>query len=385
MLGDVLAAVLFHFPTFAYQFPRLINEVRQAIAEHTISVALISRLILSCSSLLLISSAVASVAEVSRGGNAAVGNGLYIAGIATSALGAPILLGSFVQAWMGYRRQRNFSLRNNSLQCFVSQENVLQISERILLRGLNLLSAIAGQVLISTLGCIEFPASTNATVSSNITACTQPQITNATAAGESTAGNYSISLSLGLGALFAVNCLNLCLQRRPFEIASNPRNCLRHHGYRFDPNAANLQYLSLHADLNFGPQLVTALQGLGGRLRFAFNGRRLTLEQQLAFFEKFIESLSSAETRYLNVEQSSRSLEILQDIFKERESSIPYEIQITDQNLPAAIVSFFTYLQRQVRADCWCLRGNRVYERIIAILLKALAFREGILCMDPSS
>ncbi|MGL6175986.1 MAG: hypothetical protein ACRC1U_03195 [Vibrionaceae bacterium] len=373
-IGDALTAVLFQFPTFTYQFPRFIREIRQALAERVISPSLISRLILCCSSLLLMLSATLSL---SGGVAAGAGAGLYIAGIATSALGAPILLASFAQAWIGFQRQRRWSPIDNSLQRFVSQENVMQISERVLLRGLNLLSAIAGQALIYTAAQEHSLASNAAVVNATVT----PTLAVNTTAGANEVNSYSAALTAGFGALFAINCLNLCLQRRPFEIASNPRNCLRHNGYRFDPATANLQYLSLHVDLNFGPQLVTALQNWRGLLRFAFNGRRLTLEQQYNFFERFIESLSSENTGYLNAEQRMYSLQILRNIFGYQEDSTPFDMDFMEEALPAAMVGFFVYLQQQVGVDRCCLMGNSVYEKIIAILLKALAFREAILSM----
>ncbi|MGL5250994.1 MAG: hypothetical protein ACRC7P_07945, partial [Enterovibrio sp.] len=302
--------------------------------------------------------------------------GLYIAGVAINALGAPILLGSFVQAWMGNLHHRRSALSDNSLQRFVSQENVMQISERVFLRGLNLLSAIAGQTLISIIGngqnSVLVPASSNATTIAIPTVATGAAVS-------------SLGYPVALGALFAINCLNLCMPRRPFEVASNPRNCLLQRRYRFHADTVNLQYLSLHADLSFGAQLVNALQGWRGRLAFAFNGRRLTLTQQFNFLEAFIKSLSTEEAPYLNSEQKNLSLQILSNIFGRDQDDALQNLERMAERLPAAMVSFLSYLQQQVSADRCCLSGNRVYERVIAILLKALAFREGILGVTPST
>ncbi|MGL6176923.1 MAG: hypothetical protein ACRC1U_08010, partial [Vibrionaceae bacterium] len=75
----------------------------------------------------------------------------------------------------------------------------------------------------------------------------------------------------------------------------------------------------------------------------------------------------------------------LEQYFWTRPRCALHDLESIAERLPAAMVSFLSYLQQQVSADRCCLSGNRVYERVIAILLKALAFREGILGMNNSA
>lgn len=111
------------------------------------------------------------------------------------------------------------------------------------------------------------------------------------------------------------------------------------------------------------------------RVSYAFNGQRTSTEDQKQILKEVMNSCTQGERAILNTLQAETCKHKIDEIYGRRFSD-------TDLNsLPNEIKKFLIYLNKTHEKDVSCLSmGNEVNEKIIAVIVKILAYRESMLC-----
>lgn len=202
MIGDLLYATLFHAPTILYQYPKLIDDIKQCINKKTITGSVIARFtecltssLLTISPLLMLNGAI-NTGNIVR----AIGRGV-------SYLDIPLALAILGDAWHKANKYGS-SGDQNSAQRFISQEAAFKTTQRVFTQGLSLMSSLTGAIL------------------RHLEKGTPPQMMS----------------------LLIVNTLNLLFHQNPYEGASASIQALKRPNYSHNPDILNTQAIALCVD-----------------------------------------------------------------------------------------------------------------------------------------
>ncbi|HAH3016357.1 TPA: hypothetical protein GF206_24325 [Escherichia coli] len=329
ILGDLLSATLFHAPTIFYQYPKLIDEVKYCISNKKITGSVIARFTLCLTSTLLTMSPLLMLNGAVKTGSIVrtIGRGVSYADI-------PLALAILGDSW--YKAYKHGSSDNpNSAQRFISQEAAFKTTQRVLTQGLSLMSSLSGAIMRS------------------LEKGTPPQMMS----------------------LFIVNILNLLFHQNPYEGASASANALKRSTYSHNPDILNTQAIALCVDLQHTKNITMPLFKTKDRISYAFNGQRTSPEDQKQILKEVINSCTQGERAILNTSQSETCKHKIDEIYEKRFSE-------TELNtLPNEMKNFLIFLNKTHEKDISRLSiGNEVNEKIIAVIVKTLAYRESMLC-----
>ncbi|CTV25294.1 hypothetical protein FJ881_23850 [Escherichia albertii] len=329
MIGDLLAATLFHTPTIFYQYPKLIDEIKQCLEKRTITGSVIARFTLCLTSSLMTISPL-----IMLGGAIKVGNIVRTIGRGVSYCDIPLALAILGDSW--YKAYKYGSSDNpNSAQRFISQESAFKTTQRVFSQGLSLMSSLSGAIL------------------RHLEKGTPPQMMS----------------------LFIVNILNLFFHQNPYEGTSASVQALKRQTYSHNPDTLNIQTIALCVDLQSINKITAPLFNTKDRLTYAFNGPRTNMEGQKHILKEIITACSHGERAILSKSQAAICRHEIDNIYDKKSSESDLS------SLPKEMACFLKYLNEVHEKDTSCLSlGNGVNEQIIAVIVKVLAFREAVLC-----
>ncbi|HEB1802804.1 hypothetical protein JRC42_14265 [Escherichia albertii] len=329
ILGDLLSATLFHVPTILYQYPKLIDEIKYCISNRKITGSVIARFTLCLTSTLLTMSPLLMLNGAVKTGSIVrtIGRGVSYADI-------PLALAILGDSW--YKAYKHGSSDNpNSAQRFISQEAAFKTTQRVLTQGLSLMSSLSGAIMRS------------------LEKGTPPQMMS----------------------LFIVNILNLLFHQNPYEGASASANALKRSTYSHNPDMLNTQTIALCVDLQHTKNITMPLFKTKDRVSYAFNGQRTSPEDQKQILKEVINACTQGERAILNTSQSETCKHKIDEIYEKRFSETGLN------TLPNEMKNFLKFLNETHKKDISCLSmGNEVNEKIIAVIVKTLAYRESMLC-----
>lgn len=131
LFGDIISALLFHFPSIFYQYPKLRDEINQCIEKRTVTGSVVARLTLCLASTLL---AIAPLVMLS--GAMSAGTILRHVGRGISYIDIPIVLIILGESW--YQAYKFGSSGNEkAAQKFIAQEAAFKTTQRVLSQGLS--------------------------------------------------------------------------------------------------------------------------------------------------------------------------------------------------------------------------------------------------------
>ncbi|EPP5630404.1 hypothetical protein ACUT7R_004934, partial [Escherichia coli] len=108
---------------------------------------------------------------------------------------------------------------------------------------------------------------------------------------------------------------------------------------------------------------------------YAFNGQRTSPEDQKQILKEVINSCTQGERAILNTSQSETCKHKIDEIYEKRFSETKLN------TLPNEMKNFLIFLNKTHEKDISRLSmGNEVNEKIIAVIVKTLAYRESMLC-----
>ncbi|EOV8827674.1 hypothetical protein OM185_21330 [Escherichia albertii] len=325
ILGDLLSATLFHVPTILYQYPKLTDEIKYCISNRKITGSVIARFTLCLTSTLLTMSPLLMLNGAVKTGSIVrtIGRGVSYADI-------PLALAILGDSW--YKAYKHGSSDNpNSAQRFISQEAAFKTTQR----GLSLMSSLSGAIMRS------------------LEKGTPPQMMS----------------------LFIVNILNLLFHQNPYEGASASANALKRSTYSHNPDMLNTQTIALCVDLQHTKNITMPLFKTKDRVSYAFNGQRTSPEDQKQILKEVINACTQGERAILNTSQSETCKHKIDEIYEKRFSETGLN------TLPNEMKNFLKFLNETHKKDISCLSmGNEVNEKIIAVIVKTLAYRESMLC-----
>lgn len=328
MIGDLIAASLFHAPTILYQYPKLVDEINQCLEKRTITGSVIARLALCITSTLLTISPLLML-----GGAAKAGTIMRYVGRGVSYLDIPLVLVILGESW--YEAYKNGSSANkNAAQRFISQESAFKTTQRVLTQGLSLISSLSGTILRS------------------LEKGTAPEMMS----------------------LFIVNTLNLLFHQNPYEGSSSGLKALKRATYQHNYDAFNVQTIALYADLQCSDKITAPLFNIKDRLSYAVNLQRSGVADQVLILKETVKACSQGERAILDNEQEKQCLKAIDNIYYG-------DLNESDTDLlPSEMKDFLIYLNKLHSNDVSCMSlGNEVNEKIIAVIIKTLAFRETVL------
>ncbi len=329
ILGDLLSATLFHVPTILYQYPKLTDEIKYCISNRKITGSVIARFTLCLTSTLLTMSPLLMLNGAVKTGSIVrtIGRGVSYADI-------PLALAILGDSW--YKAYKHGSSDNpNSAQRFISQEAAFKTTQRVLTQGLSLMSSLSGAIMRS------------------LEKGTPPQMMS----------------------LFIVNILNLLFHQNPYEGASASANALKRSTYSHNPDMLNTQTIALCVDLQHTKNITMPLFKTKDRVSYAFNGQRTSPEDQKQILKEVINACTQGERAILNTSQSETCKHKIDEIYEKRFSETGLN------TLPNEMKNFLQFLNETHKKDISCLSmGNEVNEKIIAVIVKTLAYRESMLC-----
>lgn len=143
----------------------------------------------------------------------------------------------------------------------------------------------------------------------------------------------------------------------------------------FIVNILNTQAIALCVDLQHTKNITMPLFKTKDRISYAFNGQRTSPEDQKQILKEVINSCTQGERAILNTSQSETCKHKIDEIYEKRFSE-------TELNtLPNEMKNFLIFLNKTHEKDISRLSmGNEVNEKIIAVIVKTLAYRESMLC-----
>ncbi|MFP5927071.1 hypothetical protein ACLD4K_09605 [Salmonella sp. 741265055_HSA] len=328
LFGDIISALLFHFPSIFYQYPKLRDEINQCIEKRTVTGSVIARLTLCLASTLL---AIAPLVMLS--GAMQAGTILRHVGRGISYIDIPIVLTVLGESW--YQAYKYGSSGNEkAAQKFIAQEATFKTTQRVLSQGLSLFSSLSGSIMRSI--------------------------------GKGTAPEMML--------MFIINTLNLFLHQNPYEGTSVGAKALKRAAYLAGNEAITVQTIALLVDLKSTGAITQRLFNCSDRLVYMINLRRTRPKDQVHILKEVISACSRGHRAILQETDKQRCLTAIDHIYNGDFNPALLE------GLPEEFTVFLTYLNTLRKRDASCLSlGNEVNEKIIAALIKVLSFRETVL------
>ncbi|EBX5571581.1 hypothetical protein DSN37_16140 [Salmonella enterica subsp. enterica serovar Kuessel] len=328
LFGDIISALLFHFPSIFYQYPKLRDEINQCIEKRTVTGSVVARLTLCLASTLL---AIAPLVMLS--GAMQAGTILRHVGRGISYIDIPIVLTVLGESW--YQAYKYGSSGNEkAAQKFIAQEATFKTTQRVLSQGLSLFSSLSGSIMRSI--------------------------------GKGTAPEMML--------MFIINTLNLFLHQNPYEGTSVGAKALKRAAYLAGNEAITVQTIALLVDLKSTGAITQRLFNCSDRLVYMINLRRTRPKDQVHILKEVISACSRGHRAILQETDKQRCLTAIDHIYNGDFNPALLE------GLPEEFTVFLTYLNTLRKRDASCLSlGNEVNEKIIAALIKVLSFRETVL------
>ncbi|EAX7619858.1 hypothetical protein BKE93_13010 [Salmonella enterica] len=328
LFGDITSALLFHFPSIFYQYPKLRDEINQCIEKRTVTGSVVARLTLCLASTLL---AIAPFVMLS--GAMQAGTILRHVGRGISYIDIPIVLTVLGESW--YQTYKYGSSGNEkAAQKFIAQEATFKTTQRVLSQGLSLFSSLSGSIMRSI--------------------------------GKGTAPEMML--------MFIINTLNLFLHQNPYEGTSVGAKALKRAAYLAGNEAITVQTIALLVDLKSTGAITQRLFNCSDRLAYMINLRRTRPKDQVHILKEVISACSRGHRAILQATDKQRCLTAIDHIYNGDFNPALLE------GLPEEFTVFLTYLNTLRKRDASCLSlGNEVNEKIIAALIKVLSFRETVL------
>ncbi|EBH8753340.1 hypothetical protein K9W31_003060 [Salmonella enterica subsp. enterica serovar Kua] len=328
LFGDIISALLFHFPSIFYQYPKLRDEINQCIEKRTVTGSVVARLTLCLASTLL---AIAPLVMLS--GAMQAGTILRHVGRGISYIDIPIVLTVLGESW--YQAYKYGSSGNEkAAQKFIAQEATFKTTQRVLSQGLSLFSSLSGSIMRSI--------------------------------GKGTAPEMML--------MFIINTLNLFLHQNPYEGTSVGAKALKRAAYLAGNEEITVQTIALLVDLKSTGAITQRLFNCSDRLVYMINLRRTRPKDQVHILKEVISACSRGHRAILQETDKQRCLTAIDHIYNGDFNPALLE------GLPEEFTVFLTYLNTLRKRDASCLSlGNEVNEKIIAALIKVLSFRETVL------
>ncbi|EAX8474695.1 hypothetical protein AH421_19140 [Salmonella enterica] len=328
LFGDIISALLFHFPSIFYQYPKLRDEINQCIEKRTVTGSVLARLTLCLASTLL---AIAPFVMLS--GAMQAGTILRHVGRGISYIDIPIVLTVLGESW--YQAYKYGSSGNEkAAQKFIAQEATFKTTQRVLSQGLSLFSSLSGSIMRSI--------------------------------GKGTAPEMML--------MFIINTLNLFLHQNPYEGTSVGAKALKRAAYLAGNETITVQTVALLVDLKSTGAITQRLFNCSDRLVYMINLRRTRPKDQVHVLKEVISACSRGHRAILQETDKQRCLTAIDHIY-----SGDFNLALLE-GLPEEFAAFLTYLNTLRKRDASCLSlGNEVNEKIIAALIKVLSFRETVL------
>ncbi|EAM2803398.1 hypothetical protein AIY08_09890 [Salmonella enterica] len=328
LFGDVISALLFHFPTIFYQYPKLRDEINQCIEKRAVTGSVVARLTLCLASTLL---AIAPLVMLS--GAMSVGTILRHVGRGISYVDIPIVLIILGESW--YQAYKFGSSSNEkAAQKFIAQEAAFKTTQRVLTQGLSLFSSLSGTIMRSV--------------------------------GKGTAPEMML--------MFIINTLNLLLYQNPYEGTSVDGKALKRTAYLAGNEEITVQTIALLVDLKSTGVITQRLFSCSDRLAYAINLRRTQPGDQVHILKEVISACARGHRAILQEKDKQICLTAIDHIYYSNFNPALLE------SIPEEFAAFLTYLNTLRKRDASCLSlGNEVNEKIIATLIKVLSFRETVL------
>ncbi|EIR5450805.1 hypothetical protein LW811_000701 [Salmonella enterica] len=328
LFGDIISALLFHFPSIFYQYPKLRDEINQCIEKRTVTGSVVARLTLCLASTLL---AIAPLVMLS--GAMSAGTILRHVGRGISYIDIPIVLIILGESW--YQAYKFGSSGNEkAAQKFIAQEAAFKTTQRVLSQGLSLFSSLSGSIMRSV--------------------------------GKGTAPEMML--------MFIINTLNLFLYQNPYEGTSVGGKALKRAAYLAGNEEITVQTIALLVDLESTGVITQRLFNCSDRLVYAINLRRTHPKDQVHILKEVISACSRGHRAILQEKDKQRCLTAIDHIYYG-----DFNLALLE-GIPEEFTVFLTYLNTLRKRDASCLSlGNEVNEKIIATLIKVLSFRETVL------
>lgn len=328
LFGDIISALLFHFPSIFYQYPKLRDEINQCIEKRTVTGSVVARLTLCLASTLL---AIAPLVMLS--GAMQAGTILRHVGRGISYIDIPIVLTVLGESW--YQAYKYGSSGNEkAAQKFIAQEATFKTTQRVLSQGLSLFSSLSGSIMRSI--------------------------------GKGTAPEMML--------MFIINTLNLFLHQNPYEGTSVGAKALKRAAYLAGNEAITVQTIALLVDLKSTGAITQRLFNCSDRFVYMINLRRTRPKDQVYILKEVISACSRGHRAILQETDKQRCLTAIDHIYNG-----DFTLALLE-GLPEEFTVFLTYLNTLRKRDASCLSlGNEVNEKIIAALIKVLSFRETVL------
>ncbi|EKS5667288.1 hypothetical protein QB984_002387 [Salmonella enterica] len=328
LFGDIISALLFHFPSIFYQYPKLRDEINQCIEKRTVTGSVVTRLTLCLASTLL---AIAPLVMLS--GAMSAGTILRHVGRGISYIDIPIVLIILGESW--YQAYKFGSSGNEkAAQKFIAQEAAFKTTQRVLSQGLSLFSSLSGSIMRSV--------------------------------GKGTAPEMML--------MFIINTLNLFLYQNPYEGTSVGGKALKRAAYLAGNEEITVQTIALLVDLESTGVITQRLFNCSDRLVYAINLRRTHPKDQVRILKEVISACSRGHRAILQEKDKQRCLTAIDHIYYG-----DFNLALLE-GIPEEFTVFLTYLNTLRKRDASCLSlGNEVNEKIIATLIKVLSFRETVL------
>ncbi|ECU8877931.1 hypothetical protein CD967_10785 [Salmonella enterica] len=328
LFGDIISALLFHFPSIFYQYPKLRDEINQCIEKRTVTGSVVARLTLCLASTLL---AIAPLVMLS--GAMSAGTILRHVGRGISYIDIPIALIILGESW--YQAYKFGSSGNEkAAQKFIAQEAAFKTTQRVLSQGLSLFSSLSGSIMRSV--------------------------------GKGTAPEMML--------MFIINTLNLFLYQNPYEGTSVGGKALKRAAYLAGNEEITVQTIALLVDLESTGVITQRLFNCSDRLVYAINLRRTHPKDQVHILKEVISACSRGHRAILQEKDKQRCLTAIDHIYYG-----DFNLALLE-GIPEEFTVFLTYLNTLRKRDASCLSlGNEVNEKIIATLIKVLSFRETVL------
>ncbi|EBE1952614.1 hypothetical protein DEJ86_17765 [Salmonella enterica] len=328
LFGDIISALLFHFPSIFYQYPKLRDEINQCIEKRTVTGSVVARLTLCLASTLL---AIAPLVMLS--GAMQAGTILRHVGRGISYIDIPIVLTVLGESW--YQAYKYGSSGNEkAAQKFIAQEATFKTTQRVLSQGLSLFSSLSGSIMRSI--------------------------------GKGTAPEKML--------MFIINTLNLFLHQNPYEGTSVGAKALKRAAYLAGNEAITVQTIALLVDLKSTGAITQRLFNCSDRFVYMINLRRTRPKDQVHILKEVISACSRGHRAILQETDKQRCLTAIDHIYNG-----DFTLALLE-GLPEEFTVFLTYLNTLRKRDASCLSlGNEVNEKIIAALIKVLSFRETVL------
>lgn len=262
LFGDIISALLFHFPSIFYQYPKLRDEINQCIEKRTVTGSVVARLTLCLASTLL---AIAPLVMLS--GAMSAGTILRHVGRGISYIDIPIVLIILGESW--YQAYKFGSSGNEkAAQKFIAQEAAFKTTQRVLSQGLSLFSSLSGSIMRSV--------------------------------GKGTAPEMML--------MFIINTLNLFLYQNPYEGTSVGGKALKRAAYLAGNEEITVQTIALLVDLESTGVITQRLFNCSDRLVYAINLRRTHPKDQVHILKEVISACSRGHRAILQEKDKQRCL-----------------------------------------------------------------------------